>query len=310
MVGSASITASGGKYSRYLTLGQYEEAYWAGRAARELGLEGRAVTVADFTALGMRRHPDTREQIKPKHKQKITLFDVTVGAPKSVSLVALYDDRVRLEHQKAARVIGEQIEAQVPFGNTIYSQVHHYTSRAGDPHLHTHVPILNLSFNPERGAWECLRQNFMHYNASRDLTYEYRERYSQGLVDLGYQLEDREKHGFEIDGVPGVLMEKFSQRAQQIDRIMEDDSKRYGYRKLALIDRPSKGVEFPISYRDYLESQKEKLTPDERVSLRETVERAEELRVSHRLKLRLDIGEGADSGPQQKPWSYGVRVGM
>jgi conjugative relaxase-like TrwC/TraI family protein len=306
MVSSASLTTTGGKYSRYLCLGKYEAAYWAGEAARKLGVNGREMTVENFTALASRVHPDTGEELKRKHKQKITLFDVTVGSPKSATLLALYDDSVRLEHQKAARVIGEQIEALVPTRNIIYTQVHHYTSRAGDPHFHTHVPVLNLSFNEESGKWECLRQNFMHYRASKELTEAYRERYAQGLMDLGYRVEDRAGQGFEVEGVSKELMLRFSRRMQQIETL--DTPYRLKYRQRSKIDRPSKELEFPISYQDYLESQREKLTLRERMSLRETVDRAEEHR--QKIRLRLDVADGADSGPQQKVWSYGLRVGL
>jgi hypothetical protein len=102
MVTGTSVTKSGGKYSRYIRIGQYIESVWNGKTSERLGIAGKPVDEASFQALTDLKNPETGEQLKRKHKQKITLWDLTVSAPKSASILALYDPAIRDAHYEAA----------------------------------------------------------------------------------------------------------------------------------------------------------------------------------------------------------------
>lgn len=283
MLSYATIKNTGGGYASYVTCGQYEEAYWQGEAAKLLGIEHRAMTVENFTALAERRHPFTGEQIKPKHKQTVTLWDLTVGAPKSASLLALYDPRIREAHQQAALSVPSIEQSLVPSKNLLYTQVHHYESRKLDPHMHTHTLILNLTFDKESERWKCLDHNFMNWYAQKELTEGYRGRYAQTLEDLGYRIADKPQYGFEIEGVSTDLLRKYSQRSQDIEKHTN-----YRYYERPLADRPPKQL-YAETYETYVIQQKEKLTQAERVTLHRMAERAYEH--SHKPGYQIAYGE-------------------
>jgi conjugative relaxase-like TrwC/TraI family protein len=299
MTSGSAIQKSGDKYSHYLCLGQYEQSFWRGSGSEKLGISGALVDNSSFQSLTDLKSPITGEQLKIKHKQKVTMWDLTASAPKSVSLAALYDPEIIEAHQEAVKVIPKTEEGLVKSRNLIYTQVTHHESRAGDPQLHTHTPIINLTFNPESGKWECLRHNFMNYWAQMKLTEAYRTELAQGIIRLGYGIEDRPNYGFEISGVAEQTIIKYSQRGLQFH-----SNSKYPYKMRAYINRPHK-VDVPLTYGAFLETQRDKLTLAERQSLKQVVEKAGELR----YKLGVpSVGEGSGGGPSQARWSYGYLV--
>jgi conjugative relaxase-like TrwC/TraI family protein len=302
MVSGSAVTKSGAKYSRYLAIGQYVDSFWSGRAAERLGIAGTLADESSFKALTELRNPSTGEQLKPKHKQKITLWDLTVSAPKSVSIMSMEDARIREAHIQAAALVPRVEEGIVPSKNLLYTQVHHFTSRAGDTQFHTHTPIINLTFNSDSGKWECVRQNFMNYYAQYQVTESYRESLAKSLMQMGYGIEDRPKQGFEIAGVSRELIQKFSQRSQQIEQV-----EGFSYSDKAFVNRPPKLL-YAETYDAYIQQQKERLTQAERISLKETVKIAQEK--AYKLNLRWSVGEAEESGPELKIHSYGHRISM
>jgi hypothetical protein len=135
--------------------------------------------------------------------------------------------------------------------------------------------------------------------------------YAQSLMKLGYEITDRPKQGFEISGVPQETIERFSQRSLAIEKYKQgrEDANLnpYQYRSRAYIERPDKVV-YAETYDAYVEQQKERLTHAERISLKNTVEVAEEK--SHKLRIQWNVGEAEDSGPEIKQWSYGHRLAL
>lgn len=315
MATGTAIQKPGAKYSRYLAIGQYLDAFWGGRAAEKLGIAGTLSDESSFQALTDLKDPVTGEQLKPRHKQKITMWDLTVAAPKSVSLVALYDPEVYRMHQSAAALIPSTEESYVPSKNMVYTQVHHLDSRAGDPHIHTHTPIINLTYNEGAGKWECLRPNFMNYWAQLQLQESYNLHLGHSLSLAGYTLTDREKFGFNIAGVSQELTHRFSTRAQELEEFsrkrIEEGKRDYSYYYRGAFVRPTKQV-YAESYDIRIEQQKERLTQAERISLKETVEIAQEkaYRLNLRHGLRWDVGDAEDSGPELKIHSYGHRISI
>jgi hypothetical protein len=58
------------------------------------------------------------------------------------------------------------------------------------------------------------------YEARFPLHEAYREKLAERVADLGYPIQERvdRRTGWEIEGVSPVLMEKYSQRAQERDQ--------------------------------------------------------------------------------------------
>ena len=158
---------------------------WLGIGARELGLAG----VVDGDQL--RRvldglDPWTGAPLRASRSPvRVSGFDLTFSAPKSVSVVYALgkpeiQEAVRRGHDRAvAEAIGyvERSAVMVRRGaggasveratGLITAAFRHRTSRLGDPQLHTHVLVANLARGPD-GRWSALdaRQIYSHARAA------------------------------------------------------------------------------------------------------------------------------------------------
>lgn len=160
---------------------------WGGKAAADLGLEGR-VSAEDLRSVLDGKNPDpagpalTASENKAKHHAG---WDFTFAVPKSVTLLVLaaekHDptlaDRIK-EHimgaNQAAMAYLEENHAitrvrdkegglrEVLTGNLLYASVMHVTTRGGDPHIHVHNPIANTTKNPETGQYGALETRQMY----------------------------------------------------------------------------------------------------------------------------------------------------
>lgn len=308
MISTAPIKKSGYTYAEYVQIGIYEAAFWEGRSSEELQIAGMPMTPRNFESLTQGRNPHTEELLKPRHKQTINLYDLTVGAPKSVSLAALEDERVREAFILSTARTLKEAELATPSQSMIYTRALHYTSRNSDPHLHVHAGIINLTHNAENGRWECLRPNFLYW-PRHQMTESHRMDLAQSMIGLGYVIDDKPKQGFELEGVPRELMERFSTRSKEISEARSERQEREQFltaRDASIRTRKEKKLE-PATYREYLEFQREKLTPSERISLRHTVEKAYER--SHKLRLNIQVSEGEESTPSHR-LTYGHRISL
>jgi conjugative relaxase-like TrwC/TraI family protein len=143
---------------------------WMGTSAGRLGLAGQ-VDGADLGALldhldPVGGSPLTRGRGAPK----VAGFDLTFCAPKSVSLMwAFGSDQVAREvvasHEAAvdaALVVMEREAGRIRRGKAgcrvleadglVAAGFRHRTSRAGDPHIHTHVVVANVGYLNRPGS--------------------------------------------------------------------------------------------------------------------------------------------------------------
>ena len=183
------LRVAGGLYERVLTIraarhaDYYEareftrEAYYAeagrapdlfcGREAKHLGLAGPP-EAGQLQALLEGRHPVGGERLAGlRAGRRNAGFDLTFTAPKSVSLLlALGDERVRqavlsaheagvaagldyLERHELGARRGAQGARIVTAHGFVGARYTHEMSRAGDPHLHTHVVVANAVRGPD-----------------------------------------------------------------------------------------------------------------------------------------------------------------
>jgi conjugative relaxase-like TrwC/TraI family protein len=149
--------------------------YWIGRTRTRYGLPDE-VEPAAFDALLEGRHPVAGEDLgAARQRLRVTAFDLTFCAPKSVSLLhALSEDDVSVAvgtgHARAVAAAMSYVEDRAlavrrvdPALGRVPSPVEvppaaaylHRSSRAQDPHLHTHVVVANIGRGHDR-SWSAL----------------------------------------------------------------------------------------------------------------------------------------------------------
>lgn len=238
---------------------------WLGRAADGLGLAGTVVAPPAIDAVLSGADPNSGELLDPLHARvRVAAFDYTFAPPKSVSLLhALGRDevaeQVRQGHESAVRdVLGylDQHAARVRRtieGNRevraatglVSAGFVHRTSRANDPHLHTHLLIANLA--EERGGrWSALDGRALYMHASTaGLLYAASLRHELG-ARLGVRFGGPGPFA-DIAGVDRSVVEAFSTRSAAIARALAHDgvSGPRAARRAADRTRPEKDVSTP-----------------------------------------------------------------
>jgi conjugative relaxase-like TrwC/TraI family protein len=211
---------------------------WMGAGAGLLGLSDE-VAGDDLVAVLAGCAPDGSALVSGKAAAagRLAGFDLTMSAPKSVTLLfALGDDIVRdvtraahdvavsqalgyLEAE-AARLRrghdGTQVEAAV---GLVAAGFRHRTSRAGDPQLHTHVLVANLA--PARdGRWSALDGRAVYAHA-RTAGFLYQAALRGELTRrLGVQWGPVRRGVAEVTGFSRAEVAEFSQRRAEITAAM------------------------------------------------------------------------------------------
>ncbi len=153
-------------------------------------------------------------------------YDLTFSAPKSVSIAwASAPDELREKisaaHQKSIESAlkyaeqngafiqreGHAGEFKVAHGEIAAATFEHSSNRAGEPHLHTHAVVLNVSDNGKRVDFRAA-----HTHA---IGTAYRVEMARELEKMGFSIEQDGK-SFRIEGFPKDLETQLSTRAAQI----------------------------------------------------------------------------------------------
>lgn len=262
---------------------------WAGRGAEDLGLEGMveegelgALVRGRHPKSGaeLRRHAAARtiriERIDPETGERwreekrlapVAGFDLVFSTPKSVSLLhALGDETTRLAvdaaHRSAWRAALGYLEEEACVtrrgkngvrrergGGFLAAAYQHRTSRAQDPHLHTHVIVANMTRSPSDGEWRALDGEAIlkTYRLAAGYLYEAHLRLELSRT-LGVEWQEPEKGWAELEGVPRSVIDAFSRRrAQVVERLAEQaTSGFYAARVAAVATRePKEEVDLP-----------------------------------------------------------------
>jgi conjugative relaxase-like TrwC/TraI family protein len=233
----------------YYAAGEIRAGQWIGVGAARLELNaGQHVTREQFYALCENQHPQTGERLTLRQNEKDkrrVFFDFTCSPPKSVSVLAVVMDDQRLveAHEEAARTAFRELETFAATrvrkagnqrdrttGNLVAAAFVHTSSRALDPQLHTHFTVFNGTFDEREQCWKALQAGAM-YDAIRYVTAVYRNELAQRVQRIGYRTTPA-KHGFDIEGVGDAVLKKFSKRAQEVNKIVNEMEERLG-RKLS-----------------------------------------------------------------------------
>lgn len=179
-----------------------------------------------------------------RRRRAVAGYDFTFSIPKSASVLwgvadATTQERIMhahhaavaqalafLEREVAATRTGatsrDGAVAQVDVTGVIASAFDHFDSRAGDPHLHTHVVISNKVHTVFDSRWRSLDGRPMHA-AVVALSELHEALFADALTsELGVQWEQRERGrdrhpAWAIAAVPELLVREFSTRSRHID---------------------------------------------------------------------------------------------
>jgi conjugative relaxase-like TrwC/TraI family protein len=219
----------------YYTGAKETPGQWVGRSTERLGLTGEVDPDALGDVLSGRDPrvgvPLTRAQGAPS----VPGFDATFCAPKSVSLLYSLGDpetsnEVRNAHDAAVsrglhflesvaararrgKAGAERIEAD----GFVAAAFRHRTSRAGDPHLHTHVVIANVVHAPSDDRWSALDARPL-YAWAKTVGYLYESQLRTELTRrLGLEWGTVRNGIADLAGIPPGALRAFSQRRQEIE---------------------------------------------------------------------------------------------
>jgi conjugative relaxase-like TrwC/TraI family protein len=215
----------------YLTQGGQLRMVWYGRGAEKLDLPGE-VEVEAFTRLCAGKHPVTAKKltVREKANRRVCYF-AQISAPKDVSIALLIGEDKRIEQwwhdsvQETLREIEAVTETRVRgggradedrvTGNMVAAVVTHDASRSLDPQLHTHVCVMNVTYDEVEKRWKGVQpSNFYRYQSFfREVSYN---KLAQRMRTGGYEIEPSRLMGFDINGFPDSVRKRFSKRRDEI----------------------------------------------------------------------------------------------
>jgi conjugative relaxase-like TrwC/TraI family protein len=222
---------------------------WLGAAATGLDLSGE-VTVDELRAVLAGLRPGTGMSPNGERlrtwKNRVPGFDLTFSAPKSVSvLYALGDPLVRGHVVEATDAAVEEALAwlereacfvrrgsnnrtavtgtseefgtrRFPGAGFVAARFRHRSSRAGDPQLHTHVLVANLTRGRD-GRWSALDAQAL-YRSKRTAGVVYQTVLRQQLTRrLGVEWGPIRNDTADVAGIPASVVRLFSKRRSEIE---------------------------------------------------------------------------------------------
>jgi conjugative relaxase-like TrwC/TraI family protein len=205
-------------------------------------LDGKVQTINGKQELGKTNKDST--------KQRCAGTDMTFSAPKSMSILAevLGKDELRQIHNDAVSTTLKYIEKNLittQMGSrdsngdfsvelqqttkALFATFQHNTSRNLDPQLHTHAIAINITKRNGETKYRSTELKKIFENKML-LGAIYRGELASNLIQQGYEIKQNNIDGrFEIKNFPTELIEKFSTRRSEIEKILNqigrDDAK-------------------------------------------------------------------------------------
>lgn len=250
---------------------------WAGMGAVGLGLEGVVAEGALAEIIGARDPVSGRQLRWPARAREIQVeridphtgisrvetkklapvagYDLVFSCPKSVSLLHALGDAptrraVNEAHTRAWQAALSYLEDDacvVRRGKGGHVREHgeglvaaayqHRTSRAQDPHLHTHVIVANMARSPVDGAWRALDGHAILKTHRLAAGYLYQAQLRHELtVSLGVRWRDPVKGMAELQDVPTDVLAEFSRRRLQVlERLQQTGGRGWRSAQLAAV---------------------------------------------------------------------------
>ncbi len=219
----------------YLTEQGQSEMVWIGKDAERLGLSGQ-LGKDEFSRLCGGLHPSLEERLGKRERgpvRRVCYFG-QISAPKDVSIAYLVggDERIAAWWKEAVTDTVKEIEAVTATrlrkggiddrdrltGSMVAAIVTHEASRALDPQLHTHVCIMNVTYDQHEQQWKSVQPGnyYKHQAFFREVCYN---KLAQRLMEGGYEIEKARGIGFTLKGFSPELRRQFSKRREEIERV-------------------------------------------------------------------------------------------
>jgi conjugative relaxase-like TrwC/TraI family protein len=204
---------------------------WFGQGAAILGLNGQVSTEEynnAYEGLNSQGNPLRQRQSGKKYNPG---RDITLSAPKSVSLLGLVkkDKAVMEAHQQAVKTTLSYVEQNCIFtrtgkggvnhlqtDNALFAVFQHDDNRNQDPQLHSHCVIFNQT-QGEDGKWRSM-DNRELYQQKMTIGMVYHHELGRRLQILGYELDWRSDGTFDVRGYSPEQLKEFSTRKQEIEQ--------------------------------------------------------------------------------------------
>jgi conjugative relaxase-like TrwC/TraI family protein len=245
MVVSSNSAAAKSYFTKSLDRGDYYRegqemaGIWYGSGAKLLGLSGE-VKQRDFFALCENRIPGKLDNLTERTKANRRVgYDINFHVPKSVSLLyAIGEDSRILEAFRASvsetllglearmrtrvRLDGSKDDRET--GNMVGALFVHSTARPigglPDPHLHAHAFTFNATFDEVEKRWKAgefvaLKKEAPLFEAA------FHASLAERMRVLGYEPHVKGKF-WEVSGVPDWLIERFSRRTSEINKLAKE----------------------------------------------------------------------------------------
>src|SRR4051794_12060991 len=213
-----------------------EAGEWLGDGSALLGVRGEVGGEALHRVLAG-EHPGRGLPLARWNASRVPGFDLTFSAPKSASVLFGVGDEtmrwaIRAAHDLAVADAFDYVERHAAVTRRGAGGVHriagrglvaaafgHRTSRAGDPQLHTHVLVANVTLGAD-GRWSALdgRQIYAH---AKTAGYIYEARLRAELTrELGVEWTPVRNGIADVAGAPPAVLRAFSRRRVEIEAEM------------------------------------------------------------------------------------------
>lgn len=204
---------------------------WYGRGAEILGLNGQVSTSEynnAYQGLDNSENPLRQRQSGKKYNPG---RDITLSAPKSVTLLGLVkeDKAVIAAHDQAVSSTLDYVERNCIFtrtgkgganhlqtDNALFAVFQHDDNRNLDPQLHSHCVIFNQT-QADDGKWRST-DNRELYQQKMTIGMVYHHELGRRLQTLGYELNWNRDGTFDVRGYSKSQLKEFSTRQQEIER--------------------------------------------------------------------------------------------
>lgn len=212
--------------------------FWGGKGAELLGLAG-AVDRKSFNRLCENVLPDGSGKLTGRTKANRRVgYDFNFHCPKSVSVLwaltgdtalraafleAVSETMLQIEAEAKTRVRLGGVSTDRPTGSLVWGTFVHTTTRPigglPDPHLHVHAFTFNATYDAAEGRWKAAQFGDINRNAPY---FEacFHASFAAKVAALGYGVERRGRF-WEIANVPDSVIDKFSRRTAEIERVAE-----------------------------------------------------------------------------------------
>lgn len=216
------------------------EPYWLGSGAARLDLAG-SVSLGRLRALMRGVHPHTGEELMaPGRERTVAAFDLTISVPKSVSVLhAIGGEEVaRMVASAHAAAIGavvtyiedehirvrrssQGVHVALATDGVAAAVFPHRTSRAHDPHLHSHVLVANLACGTD-GRFGAIDGRRL-FRAQRELRALVEAHLRYELVRSGVAFGPMRGDFADIATISPEVVREFSRQGQLIAALMREE---------------------------------------------------------------------------------------